>query len=233
MKKALYFTAAVSFATVSIQAQANDLITLEAIKVYAAECYNQGGISYISRNNGASWSVLNAEEASRAAKHSKGLAIINARMNGEKVSEEQLTQYLDTQAHPKAIELEKSKTLHCEGGSTKTSGADIATMLMSIPDGDWSSTQLSGKDYNTLNADGDRVKGFGRIRKDNGYEIFAIYAECSEAGEPFTVSEVYSTSSKKIIRPSENIAPNKSSPTLEIKHEICTEQFGKSYIRYQ
>ncbi|MDP3978796.1 MAG: hypothetical protein Q8P85_12510 [Pseudomonas sp.] len=114
MKKALYTAIAMPLVALSLHAEANNLMVLGAMKYYAEECAKQGGTSYISNDQGSTWQPLDYQETAYALKHAKTVALLDAAMSGQSVSEAELDQYLTEQAKPQATMLEESRTLHCE-----------------------------------------------------------------------------------------------------------------------
>lgn len=113
IKLVLALAAALSFCRIST---ASEVIGFEAMKAYAISCYQTGGISYISENSGMSWQPLDAEEVTRAANHGIGLALINAKMNGERITETELREYISSKVPEMVKAMEHAKILHCEGG---------------------------------------------------------------------------------------------------------------------
>lgn len=114
MKQSIYTAMAMPLLALSFHAEANNLLALGAIKYYSEECAKQSGTSYISNDQGNTWQPLDYQETAYALKHAKTLALLNASMSGQSVSEAQLDQYLTEQAKPQATALEEAGTLHCE-----------------------------------------------------------------------------------------------------------------------
>lgn len=230
--------AALGFQTI---ANANDLITLEAIKYYANMCYQAGGVSYISNNNGISWSALDAQEATQAAKHAKSMALINASMSGQKLSDAQLSEYLNTNVQPKAQALENSKTLHCEGGRiskepqtdkrASSSKSSLANGAEFVADGDWNEANVSGAEYTTSHSEQYDVTGYGRISDSNGVSLFSISAECENDKETFKVSDFITKQGSNYVKAEKGYGNGNEKSIQSIKDWICIETSGRGYAQ--
>lgn len=114
MKKTVVKTAImISLATLSIQSNASNLLSLSGMQFFAKQCEQKRGTSYVTNNQGRTWGAFSYQDISHTLNQAKTTARLNASMSGQKVSAAELDKYLGDNQKNEARKMESLGTLQC------------------------------------------------------------------------------------------------------------------------
>lgn len=219
----------------SFASQADEMQFLQAANYYATSCIQQHGTPYLSPDQGVSWHQIDLQEIASSAEHQKSLAFMNGLMSKEKVTKQQINDYINQNVAAWAKSLEKSGSLACQAGSNAVVLADLGSSSAkqiepkkgsNSPSPEWQKIRAEeGLEY-YIDPSSDTPLGFGRITTGDETTLIKVIAKCSASSESYQVflldaqgndvkTSIYKASDNQRIK--------------TIKNAICSDAYGRNY----
>lgn len=219
----------------SFASQANDMQFLQAANYYANSCIQQHGTPYLSPDQGVSWHQIDLQEIASSAEHQKSLAVMNGRMSKEKVTKQQINDYINQNVAAWAKTLEKSGSLTCQVGSGTVVMAGVETLSAkqieprndsNSPNPEWQKVWAEeGLEY-YIDPSSDTPLGFGRITAGDESTLIRVSAQCSNSSESYQVT-LLDAQGNDVKTSTYKASDNEK--IMAIKNTICSDSYGRNY----
>jgi len=219
----------------SFASQADEMQFFQAANHYANSCIQHHGTPYLTPDHGANWHQIDPQEIAKVAEHQKSVAVMNGLMTKDKITRQQITEYIDKNAAAWANTYEKTGYLKCQVGGKTLALGNIEDLSVKQPISGSSSTPSQPEwqkvfshtdlEYYTDLSSEDPV-GFGKFMTDGKVTVIRINATCSDSDENYQVT-LLDTQRKGINTTTHN--PSDNEKITAIKNAICSDAYGRNY----
>ncbi len=219
----------------SFTSQADEMQFFQAATHYANSCIQHHGTPYLTPDQGANWHQIDPQEMAKAAEHQKSIAVINGSMSKDKITRQQITEYIDKNVAAWANAYEKIGLLKCRADSSSLVLGNTETLSVKQPASEENSDPAQ-PEWQTIYSHADLEyytdfsksdpTGFGRFRSNGETILVRVEAECSDSSESYRATQLDHHGkdiSTTIYKPADD---NK---ITIIKNSICSDAYGRSY----